>query len=198
MEYIHEQCNVLSKTFCRELIDKFESDSRRAERIRDGRGGTKCTDLQIEHITGWGVECTHLNDALYTAFTNYVKNLKLNVFGEKRKHIVKQLFDNTIRSIFTVTKYDVGGHFNWHIDDIRGLDRICNYIIYLNDHESCTEFLNGKKIKPEAGKIVFFPSTWTYSHCGQLVEKNAKYIMADFVFHGQELTHNLPFVVKYD
>ncbi len=186
MEYIHEERNVLSKTFCHKMIEKFESDSRRADRIRDGRGGTKCTDLAIERITGWGVECSHLNDASYIAFTNYVKNLKLNVFGEKKEHIAKQLFDNIIRGVFSVTKYDIGGHFNWHIDDVRGLDRICNYIIYLNDHESCTEFLNGKKIKPEAGKIVFFPSTWTYSHCGQSVEKNAKYIIAGFIHHGQE------------
>ena len=197
MEYIHEERNVLSKTLCHKIIEKFESDSRRADRIRDDRGGTKCTDLNIEVITGWGVECTHLNDAFNIAFTNYIKNLKLNVFGEKKEHIAKQLFDNIIRGIFTVTKYDVGGHFNWHIDDIRGFDRICNFIIYLNDHEACTEFLNGKKIKPEAGKIVFFPSTWTYSHCGQSVEKNAKYIIASFIHHGQEEAP-LPFLVTYD
>ena len=83
MEYIHEERNVLPKTFCQELIEKFESDStKRPGKLLNGRVDTtskKCTDLAIERITGWGVECSHLNDASYIAFTNYVKNLKLNL-----------------------------------------------------------------------------------------------------------------------
>ena len=204
MEYIHEERNILPKTFCRELIEKFESDSRR----RPGKvqGGAinhkvkKCTDLLIQNVTGWGVECTRLTDVFNTALTKYLNNLKLNVFGEENAHIVDQLFmgKNIHRSNFVIGKYGVGGYFKWHIDYIHSEDRICNFIIYLNDHEACTEFLNGKKIKPEAGKIVFFPTTWVHAHCGQPVENGNKYILAGFIYMKQELTQSLPFTVTYD
>jgi hypothetical protein len=50
----------------------------------------------------------------------------------------------------------------------------------LNDVEEdsggTTEFSCGKIIQPKAGKIVFFPCTWTYFHRGKTLEKGIKYI----------------------
>jgi hypothetical protein len=205
MEYIHEERNVLPKTFCQELIEKFESDSRkRPGKLLNGRVDTtskKCTDLSIEDITGWGVESKRLNEALNTAFIDYKNYLKLKIFGRDKAYIVDQLFNNnpnTNRSGFTIGRYGVGGYFNWHVDYVTYIDRICNYIIYLNDHEACTNFLDGKKIKPEAGKIVFFPTTWVHAHCGQIVEKGNKYIITGFIFRKKELVQSLPFIVTYE
>ena len=195
MEYIYEERNVLPKTFCRELIEKFESDSRKKEGITSG--GTvhkikKRTDLQIESITGWGVEINRLKEVFNTAFINYRNYLKLNVFGEDKVHIVDQIFNNpyTLRSGFLMGRYDVGGHFNWHIDYVHGEERICNFIIYLNDHEACTEFLNGKKIKPEAGKILFFPTTWVHAHRGETIKKGDKYVITGFIGYQENLTQS--------
>jgi len=204
MEYIHEERNVLSKTFCQEMIEKFESDYRRRPGyLQGGHVDTtikKCTDLSIERITGWGVECNRIEKAFNTAFRNYQNNLKLNVFGEEKAHSIDQLFNNPniTRTRFLMGRYGVGGHFNWHIDYIPYGNRICNFIIYLNDHEACTEFLNGKKIKPETGKILLFPTTWVHTHCGQPVEKGNKYIITGFVIYEKELTQSLPFTVTYD
>ena len=187
MEYIHEERNVLPNTFCKEIIEKFESDSRKQQgELQSGvidHMSKKCTDLSIEHITGWGVESNRLKEVFNTAFTKYLNNLKLNVFGEEKAHIVDQLFvgNNILRSDFLIGRYGVGGHFKWHIDCTHCMDHMCNVIIYLNDHEACTEFLNGKKIKPEAGKIVFFPTTWVHAHRGQIIEKGNKYIITGFI-----------------
>jgi len=205
MEYIHEERNMLPKTFCQELIEKFESDSRKGEgELQGGHVDTtmkKCIDLKIESYADWGVECTRLNDAFYIASINYLNNLKLNVFGEDKAHIVDELFGgkNVRKSELLMGRYGVGGQFNWHIDYNRPIDRICNFIIYLNDHEACTEFLDGKKIKPEAGKIIFFPTTWAHAHCGQPVEKGNKYIITGFIYYEEELTQSLlPFTVTHD
>jgi len=62
------------------------------------------------------------------------------------------------------------------------MDRILNFIIYLNENESCTEFLNGRKIKPQFGKIAFFPSTWTYTHRCQPIKQGYKYVLTGFIF----------------
>ena len=189
MEYIYESHNILPKTLCKEMIEKFESDSRR--RQGETQSGAidhtlkKCMDLSIEAITDWGVESKRLNDAFNIAFIDYQKNLKLNIFGEEKAHIVDQIFSgkNVVRNTFTFRKYQVGDYFKWHIDYGHSVDRICNFIIYLNDHEACTEFVNGKKIKPEAGKIVFFPTTWVHAHCGQTIEKGNKYMVTSFIHY---------------
>jgi hypothetical protein len=203
MEYIHEERNVLPKTFCQELIEKFESDSRKAEGLSsDGIVSKikKRIDLSIEQITGWNLECNRLDKAFRTTLSKYKTNLKLNVFGKDNLHIVDRLFNKPaiVRTGFLMGRYGVGDHFNWHIDYVHTEDRICNFIIYLNDHEACTEFLNGKKIKPEAGKILFFPTTWTHAHRGQTIEKGNKYIISGFVYYLKELTQSLPFTVTYD
>jgi hypothetical protein len=189
MEYIYESHNILPKTLCKEMIEKFESDSRR--RQGETQSGAidhtlkKCMDLSIEAITDWGVESKRLNDAFNIAFIDYQKNLKLNIFGEEKAHIVDQIFSgkNVVRNTFTFRKYQVGDYFKWHIDYGHSMSRICNFIIYLNDHEACTEFLNGKQIKPEAGKIVFFPTTWVHAHRGQTIEKGAKYMVTSFIHY---------------
>ena len=203
MEYIYEAHNILPKTFCKEMIEKFESDSRKVEGLTsDGIVSKikKRTDLSIEHITGWDVESNCLKEAFNTAFTKYLNNLKLNVFGKDNLHIVDRLFNKPaiVRTGFLMGRYDVGGHSNWHIDYVHTEDRICNFIIYLNDHEACTEFLDGKKIKPEAGKIMFFPTTWTHAHCGQTIEKGNKYIITGFIYYEKKMTQSLPFTVTDD
>ena len=187
MEYIHEERNVIPKTFCTELIEKFESDSRKREG-KTKRGAIehrvkKCTDLNIALYADWELERNRIDKVFRTAFRNYQNNLKLNVFGEEKAYIVDQLFlgKNIRRSDFQIGRYGVGGYFKWHVDYVHCEDRMCNFIVYLNDHEACTEFLNGKKIKPEAGKIIFFPTTWVHAHCGQPVEKGNKYIITGFI-----------------
>jgi len=204
MEYIHEERNMLPKAFCRELIEKFESDSKKQEgKVGLGHVDTtnkKRTDLMIGKYNDWMVKCDRIDKAFHTAFRNYQNNLKLNVFGVDKAYIVDQIFDNpnTIKSGFVMGRYGVGDHFNWHIDYTPNENRLCNCIIYLNENEACTEILNGKKIKPEPGKIVFFPSTWTYSHCGQKVEKGYKYVITCFISPENVRNQNLPFLVSYN
>jgi hypothetical protein len=204
MECIYEVHDMVPKTFCKEMIEKFESDSRtRQGQLGNGDIDTtvkNCVDLEIGQWPQWELQNKRLRGIFITALRKYVTNLRLNVFGEDKAYIVDQLFNNpnTAVSGFQMQRYGVGGFFKWHVDFDPSINRVCNYIIYLNDHEACTEFLNGKKIKPETGKIVFFPTTWVHAHCGQPVVKGNKFIITGFIFYKEELTQSLPFIVKYD
>ena len=195
---------MVPKALCKEIIEKFESDSRKRQgELGNGSVDTtvkNCVDLHIGRWPQWKVQNDRLVGIFMTAYKKYKTNLKINVFGEDKAYIVDQIFNqpNTSVSGFQMQRYDVGGLFKWHIDFDPSINRICNFIYYLNDHEACTEFLNGKKIKPEAGKIVFFPTTWVHAHCGQPVEKGNKYIITGFIIYDEESTHSLPFTVKYD
>jgi hypothetical protein len=78
--------------------------------------------------------------------------------------------------------------YDWHDDMMvhwnESKERTLTFIWYLNDiyDGGCTEFMNGFSVPPRAGRMVIFPSTWTYMHRGaRLLGKNNKYICTGWV-----------------
>jgi hypothetical protein len=55
---------------------------------------------------------------------------------------------------------------------------------YLNDVEEGgeTEFFGNYKIKPETGKFVLFPATWTYPHAALVPRSGDKYIITGWFY----------------
>ena len=96
---------------------------------------------------------------------------------------------------FQLQKTTPGGFYDWHHDDMG--HRKYTYIFYLNDidHEGETEFANGLKIKPEQGKGLIFPATWTYAHRGIAPKDEIKYIatgwISQLVHDHNKLEHDL-------
>ena len=97
---------------------------------------------------------------------------------------------NTLFDIaFMIQKYDknVGKytyHNDFHIDYILKSYRIITFLWYLNDVSEGgeTEFWGNYKIKPEAGKLILFPATWTFPHTGKMPLSNDKYIITGWLY----------------
>ena len=88
-------------------------------------------------------------------------------------------------------KYGVGEHFDIHSD--HGFSYICTVssVAYLNDNYEGGELWFNRldqKIKPEAGDIVVFPSTFIYSHASLPVKSGVKY-SAVTMFDYNDATH---------
>ena len=53
-------------------------------------------------------------------------------------------------------------------------------IFYLNtlqeNQGGCTEFIDGKKVRPEMGKVLMYPCSWTFPHKGCEILDGYKYI----------------------
>lgn len=62
--------------------------------------------------------------------------------------------------------------------------RAITYLWYLNDVEKGgeTALLSNMKIQPSAGRLLLFPATWTYPHCGMMPESGDKYIVTGWVY----------------
>ena len=75
-------------------------------------------------------------------------------------------------------------HIDFQIETLKKRYRVITYLWYLNDvHEGGeTEVLGTIKIKPEAGKLLLFPSTWTYPHCALIPKSGPKYIVTGWVY----------------
>ena len=187
MEYIYEARNMLSSDFCKEIIEKFENHP---DKSAGAIGGCelhvntyrkKSIDLRIYCRPEWKIINDQLERCLFSGIKEYFDHLSNNVFHEECG-ILRGIFgDNISITNFQIQRYEVGGHFKWHVDDVLKIKKLFGFIIYLNDNESCTEFFNGKNVKPEYGKILFFPSTWTYPHRVQEVKKGIKYIITGFI-----------------
>lgn len=77
---------------------------------------------------------------------------------------------------YFIQEYKQDDFYNWHVDRNKGfkLGRVLSFVLYLNtlneNQGGCTEFINGKKVRPVQGKMVVFPSDWQYYHRGAPVE----------------------------
>ena len=190
MEYIYEVHDIVPRALCEEIIEKFENDLDTYKgRIGIGEQDVneevkKTLDLNLFNKVEWESINSQLERCLAAGIHKYFEYLFHGPFGGKTCFIRRTFEDDTDNidvTGFQVQRYKVGDFFDWHVDSLSGVNRIFAFIIYLNENDGCTEFLNGKKVKPEPGKIVFFPTTWTYPHRGQQIKEGTKYIITGFV-----------------
>jgi hypothetical protein len=173
--------NNIDKSLCAEIIDLFEKDYRKETGMFGGNFPR--TNLSIK-------------DTLEIAFSNLDEEHWINIdrvlFESLNNALQKYLLKlSTVNAQFSpcivdqagfqIQKYERNrGKYIWHTDSLiaPNYHRIITFIWYLNDviegGETC--FLNGK-IKPTAGKLVLFPATWTYIHCGNVPVSSNKYII---------------------
>ena len=88
----------------------------------------------------------------------------------------------------SIQKQPRGGKYAWHFDETFNPTDGPHFImamIYLNtlepDEGGCTEFGNGRKVRPECGKVVIWPATWGYPHCGNEVKCESKYTIVSSI-----------------
>jgi len=190
MDLILEFQNSLTDDFCDEIIRKFEEDERKEKsKVSNVSNKSfidfnyrKSTELKISEYSDWEDIHTKLFTIISEKLSEYYSFLKK--CGYEKNEIILGLIGSSHIKGLSITKSEKSDYFNWHIDDYDGKGRFITVLIYLNTlNESeggSTVFGNGKIIKPEKGKIVFFPSLWTHVHRGDVVKNNSKYIVSGF------------------
>jgi hypothetical protein len=186
MEYIYEAHDIVPKELCKQIIEKFENDPDKVcgqvgvgEKVVN-ENLKKTMDLHIVNKPEWEIIYDQLERILAAGIYRYFDYLFHGPFAEV-DCFIRRTFSEVDMTRLQIQRYKVGDFFKWHVDSISGVDRVFAFIIYLNENDGCTEFLNGKKVKPEPGKIVFFPTTWTYPHRGQEIKVGTKYIITGFI-----------------
>ena len=185
--YYYIKKEAISKETCQQIIELFEKSNNHAGETISG------LDLSIKktfEVLIKGKEWLDLDNILCNCLTN-----SLIEYGNQlqslcnNKIILKYLRNNVITDtgyqIQKYIKYD--GYYTWHNDNAiknKSSERIITFIWYLNDVEEGGEtyFYNGK-VKPEAGKLLLFPATWTYNHKGNMPKSDDKYIITGWVYN---------------
>ena len=195
-ELIWVKKNSLSKSFCKGMIEKFEVDPYRVKGKVDQNNprvdtSIKITmDMGVTTNTAWKNEDKVLFKALEIALDEYELHLR-KISKEKCANDGLKLHPSHSYEIkdtgYKIQKYEPDGYYHWHHDWCmhNGWSRTFTYIWYLNTIEKkdkgWTEFIDGTKIQPECGSILFFPATWTYIHRGYTT-KVPKYIVNGWIY----------------
>ena len=188
MEFIYECEDVFPVSFCNRVIEKFEKSDLKfmgitgsAKNSYSKHSKKQSTDLRIYDEPEWVEEEKYFYVMIRKARKNYENFLlKMDVDYEIKEEF-RQDLTNTYIHPPQIQRTESGQYYHWHHDQTYPpCWKVFTYLIYLNDVEKdsggTTEFSCGKIIQPKAGKIIFFPSTWTFYHRGKTLEKGVKYI----------------------
>ena len=204
-EYIYEIKNNLHPDVCKHIIEKYEQDHGKFDgKIGGSSGGyvdksiKNSTDLRIDpNCKNWKDIDDYLFQRLSDGFNSYKEYVK-NYMKNSTKNFPNNdsncnLINDKIINIhhdtgYQIQRIDKNGFYIWHSDYYP--KRQVAYIWYLNtlnpeNDGGTTDFLTyNKKIIPEEGKLIFFPSIWTYPHSGsKVISDNSKYIITGFMLH---------------
>ena len=202
MDFIYTNPNSLSKEICEDIIELFERDKKYGCKGLTGLG----EDLKVKDTWDFPIqqmlniekkEWTNIHKLLYTdLYSNlktYLNNLSNKNEYNKNHHDdcnkFKIIQANPLKAeSFQIQKYEpLTGKYIYHQDGLCEIDqkryRVITYLWYLNDVDEGgeTEFWGTYKVKPEAGKLILFPATWSYPHCGNIPISNAKYIITGWL-----------------
>ena len=177
-DFIYVIDKTLTKSFCKNVIKKFNDDSRKedgvighkANRVDKNVKNTK--DMHISSSSGWEEEDKIFYSSLKIGLEKYNQYL-VDINDGICNAFPNTSFD-TNDTGYKVQMYEPGGTYHWHHDWSMSTNpvasRIFTFMWYLNtikeEDDGYTEFVDGTKIQPVAGRLIFFPATWTYIHRG--------------------------------
>ena len=194
--YIYLEDNILSEVRCKEIINKFNND-KHYQGVTTGGVDTdikNSTDLHLSKTEqDWSEEDALFSKIVGTGHENYYAHLNREsnfIFftNPQSRHLYGPHHDKNLELFDTgyqIQKTEPGKGYVWHNDSvIRSKTdevRYLTFILYLNSvEEGWTQFYNGNQISPKAGRLIFFPATWTYVHQGY-PPKQTKYLMTGWM-----------------
>lgn len=172
---------------CDEIIKRFNEDNQKRDGVTSSginKNIKHTKDLMMSRYDNWkdidSKMFTILNKSL-NEYMNYLIENNLNMYSGSIDT------DCICDKGYNIQKYNKNdGFYIWHTDDMVSYQheeaRIITYLWYLNDIEEGGEtYFRDFKIKPEKGKLVFFPATWTYGHKGAVPISDDKYIVTGWI-----------------
>jgi hypothetical protein len=163
MDLVMVKDDVLSKEFCQEIIHMFNRDDRKRPGVTfKGLDSNikNSDDLIISRLKEWDDMCDRLDVILKECIKHYGQFVS-DMFPQPDS------FEDTWHTSYQVQK---SGHYLWHndsaVEDNRV--RIITFIFYLNTVKEGGETdFHYKQVKPVEGRVVMFPASWEYIHCGR-------------------------------
>jgi len=198
-DFIYVEDDVMDKDFCSHLITKFEGDIDHQYKGLTA-GGIKedvknTTDLRISGLDHWNNEDQKVCEFVGNSMNQYIHHLEKFFIGYFNLNDIRPASYSDTG--YQIQRYQSGGGYSWHQDFMtyNGVGaRMFTFIFYLNDVDidGYTEFCDGTRVRPKAGRVLWFPATWTYIHRGYPPKDGLKYILTGWSFSQSfEIDHSI-------
>ena len=177
---IEEYRNVFPIDYCKQLIETFEQ--RASMQLTEHQTGFKNQDERIFMDMSNHNNMFHVDADLCKFFYQTVVKTYEEKYGKKYDSL-RAVVQHSPKGMSIQKTRPHQGYHAWHCEcaDLCTSSRVMAYTLYLNSVEEGgeTEFLyQGVKIKPEPGKLVFFPAYYTHPHRENPIYKGVKYIVS--------------------
>jgi hypothetical protein len=188
-DFILELPNFVPETLCKTIIEKFENSSLTPLRGVVQYNGRKMIIPELKNSMELCTCCEPTmkseNEEIIKYIKDAYKQYMIRLYSENIHNQPFHMFESYLDStplhnyIPTIQRQPRGGNYAWHYDNSGSPNHFATLMIYLNtlEHEEggCTEFYGGRKVRPECGKVLIWPATWAYPHCGNEVKAEYKY-----------------------
>jgi len=187
---IFEMKNVFTAEECQAFIDYHEQSPNQYR----GQVVSRQEQREIVRTKNSNLKNSvdvNISDPTNNLLKRYIEGLK-KTHMEYTKHLHSIYGENSVLPIINrgysrgiqIQRTDKGGYFQWHSDYTKA--RLLSVIVYLNDineeNGGSTEFNSGRKVQPETGKVLIFPTTNLHIHRGNtILNGHPKYIISSFI-----------------
>jgi len=194
--YILEIPNFVSPELCNEIVQRFENDTRKKHYPvsytvcgKNHRAGKFSKEIVMADHKEYEDLIKPICNLYFQVYDKYLEHLDINFKHLNKDNYVHPYIREVhsdkevgVKSGFVLHKIDKGELYSWHHDqNWESNHNFIQIIIYLNtleeDEGGYTEFISGRKVRPEVGKVLAYPRSWTFLHKGNKILGNKpKYI----------------------
>lgn len=187
--------NVIKDEVCEDIIEIFEKHKDKQSNGQTAGGYSPQTKITKELYFRFGEPLYKFDDIIHQGlakgYREYTKNLSDHYYKimNEKYNWSKNLGDTG----YQLQKYIKNeGRYKWHVDTSDELNYVVKngirkyaFIFYLNDVEEGGEtgFIIDtiKNTKPKKGRLLIFPTTDQYVHCGFMPRSNDKYMITGWL-----------------
>jgi len=189
---IYTYDNAISPLLCKIIIDMYEKEDGQYNGIV-GSGYNPDIKETIDFVIPNGVSrweriYSFLNKELAKNLKTYFNQLnvidKCNILSPRFIDSIFLQYDSFMMQKYFKNKGKFEYHHDFLCDFEKSRYRIITFIFYLNDviEGGETEVFGHTHIKPTAGKLLLFPASWTFPHCGKMPISSDKYIITGWLY----------------
>ena len=180
LDLIHVYEGILEENICSFLINLYEEQSDKHERV-ENEGKPNFTQFNLTENCRISDEVNNVHNFLIKK-TIEIKTIYYE-FVDSRVFPADNAFEQ-----FRIKKYIPGGtdRFDTHVDvkDYQSARRFLSFMWYLNDvPEGGKTIFKDLEITPKTGSLLVFPPLWMFPHRGEPPISNPKYVLNTYLHY---------------
>lgn len=193
--FLYSKEKAIPSQLCKDFIREFEASDKKHPGVNYNTDSGTHTSDDVKKSTDLSFNPSYLNDPTWNPLLLSLVDILHNEMSNYESRYwmgIQNIESIRLDTHFNLQRYLPGeGFFQYHCEraSLFSVQRVLVWMIYLNDvtDRGETEFYYQHHFEtPKEGKIVIWPSDWTYLHKGVASPTQTKYILTGWFSHFKE------------